>query len=208
MAEQRIQDTEQSFGNLFEAARSINAYEWAVLQGAESSERESLKQAAESLIAGAQQWPRGGLKAIKDTLARMGSDSPVDLDAREKALRMLCVRAEIQSETLTPTEDEVLRREYQVQRLTQGMGQGISVDDGQWDAMALDWVRVGAIAPDLHQGLRDRFIRGWEKRPMDSASPATLPIDDHGARRNPHDQRAEHTRRQGRDGSKVANRRW
>ena len=184
------------------------AYEWAVLQGADSSERESLKQAAESLIAGAQQWPRGGLKLIKDTLAGTGADSPVDLEVREKALRILCVRAEIQSETLTPAEDEALRREHQVQRLTQGMGQGINVDDGQWDAMALDWVRIGAIAPDLHQSLRDRFIRSWEKRPMDSASPATLPIDDHGARRNSHDQRAEHTRRQGRDGSKVANRRW
>jgi hypothetical protein len=207
MAQQRVRDTEQSFRNLFEAARSINNYEWAVLQGAESSELESLKQAAESLIAGAQQWPRGGLKAIKDTLARTGSDSP-DLEARENALRILCVRGEIQSETLTPAEDETLRREHQVQRLTQGMGQGISVDDGQWDVMALDWVRIGAVAPDLHQSLRDRFIRSWEKRPMDSASPATLPIDDHGAKRNSHDQRAEHTRRQERDGSKVANRRW
>jgi hypothetical protein len=207
IARQRLQDTEQSFRNLFEAARSINTYEWAVLQDAESSEPESLKQAAESLIAGVQQWPRGGLKAIKDALARTGS-APVDLEAREKALRILCVRGEIQSETLTPAEDEALRREHQVQRLTQGMGQGISVDDGQWDAMALDWVRIGAIAPDLHQNLRDRFIRSWEKRPMDSASPATLPIDEHGAKRNSQDQRAEHTRRQGRDGSKVANRRW
>jgi Domain of Unknown Function (DUF349) len=208
MAQQRVRDTEQSFRNLFEAARSINTYEWAVLQDAESSERESLKQAAESLIAGAQQWPKGGLKAIKDTLARTGSDSPVDLDAREKALRILCVRGEIQSETLTPAEDEALRREHQVQRLTQGMGQGLSVDDGQWDAMALDWVRIGAVAPDLHQSLQDRFIRSWEKRPMDSASPATLPIDDHSAKRNSHDQRADHTRRQERDGSRVANRRW
>ena len=207
IARQRLRDTEQSFRNLFEAARSINTYEWAVLQGAESSELESLKQAAESLIAGVQQWPRGGLKAIKDALARTGS-APVDLEAREKALRILCVRGEIQSETLTPAEDEALRREHQVQRLTQGMGQGISVDDGQWDAMALDWVRIGAIAPDLYQSLRDRFILSWEKRPMDSASPATLPIDDHGAKRNSQDQRAEHTRRQGRDGSKVANRRW
>ena len=207
MARQRLRDTEQSFRNLFEAARSINTYEWAVLQGAESSELESLKQAAESLIAGAQQWPRGGLKAIKDTLARTGAE-PVDLEARDKALRILCVRGEIQSETPTPAEDEALRREHQVQRLTQGMGQGISVDDGQWDAMALDWVRIGAIAPDSHQSLRDRFILSWEKRPMDSASPATLPIDDHGAKRNSHDQRPEHGRRQGRDGSKVGNRRW
>ncbi|MDP9008582.1 MAG: DUF349 domain-containing protein [Pseudomonadota bacterium] len=206
MAQQRVRDTEQSFRNLFEAARSIHAYEWAVLQGTESSEQETLKQAADSFIANAQQWPRGGLKAIKDTLARTGSDSPVDLEVREKALRILCVRGEIQSETPTPAEDEALRREHQVQRLTQGMGQGVSADDGEWDAMALDWVRIGGVAPDLYESLRDRFIRSWEKRPLNSASPT--PVDDRSAKRTSHDQRTEHTRRQGRDGSKVANRRW
>jgi len=197
MAQQRVRDTEQSFTNLFEAARSINAYEWAVLQGAESSERETLQQAAESFIASAQQWPRGGLKAIKDTLARTGSNSAVDLEAREKALRILCVRSEIQSETPTPPEDAVLRREHQVQRLTQGMGQGFSGDDGEWDAMALEWIRVGAVAPDLYESLRERFIRRWEKRPIGISPLTTLQFDDGGVKRKSHDQRADQTRRHG-----------
>jgi Domain of Unknown Function (DUF349) len=163
VAQQHVRDMEQSFTNLFEASRSVAAYEWAVLRGAESSDRETLKQSAESFIAGVRQWPKEGLKAIKDSLAQSGSGADVDLGARERALRLLCVRGEIQSEIPTPAEDEALRREHQVQRLMQGMGQGVGADHGEWDGMALEWIRIGAIAPDLHDSLRDRFMRCWGK---------------------------------------------
>jgi Domain of Unknown Function (DUF349) len=197
MAQQRVRETEQSFRNLFEAARSTNAYEWAVLQGAEPAEQETLRQAAESFISSAQQWPRGGLKAIKEALARAGSEPDVDREVREKDLRILCVRVEIQSETPTPAEDETLRREHQVQRLTQGMGQGFRGDDGEWDAMALEWIRVGAVAPDLYESLRERFMRCWEKRPIGILPLTTLQFDDGGVKRKSHDQRADQTRRHG-----------
>ncbi|HSZ08253.1 MAG TPA: DUF349 domain-containing protein [Steroidobacteraceae bacterium] len=205
--QQRVRDTEQSFRNLFEAARSIHAYEWAVLRDAEPSEREALKQAAESFIAGTQPWPKGGLKAVKDVLAASDSGSEIDIESREQALRMLCVRGEIQSDTATPAEDEGLRRRHQVQRLTQAMGQGIGGDAGDWDAMALEWVRIGAIAPDVHENLRQRFMRCWEKRPMGDAAPTAWQGDE-GNKRKSHDHRGEQTRSRGRDGSKVANRRW
>jgi hypothetical protein len=161
VAEQHARDAERSFTNLFEAARSVDAYEWAVLQGAESSDREALKQSAESFIAGVRQWPKEGLKAIRDSLARSGSSADADLRSRERALRLLCVRGEIRSEISTPAEDEALRREYQVQRLMQGMGQGVGADHGEWDAMALEWIRIGAVAPELHDILRERFMRCW-----------------------------------------------
>jgi hypothetical protein len=164
VAQQRARDAEQSFTNLFEAARSINAYEWAVLQGAEPDDQETPKQAAESFIANVLQWPKGGLKAIKESVARVESIAMVDYEAREKELRILCVRVEIHSETSTPAEDEALRREYQVQRLMRGIGQGSSADDGDWDAIALEWIRIGAIEPDLHDRLKERFLRSWKRR--------------------------------------------
>jgi hypothetical protein len=204
VAQQQLRDTEQSFTNLFEASRSINAHEWAVLQGAESSERETLKQSAENFIAGVRQWPKDGLKAIKDCLVQSGSGAEVDLQARERALRLLCVRGEIQSELLTPAEDETLRREHQVQRLMQGMGQGVGADHGEWNAMALEWIRIGAVAPDLHDSLRERFLRCWEKRPVAGSAPATFPKDraDH---RKSNDERPGKTRRDGRDRSNAEN---
>jgi hypothetical protein len=206
VAEQHLRDTEQSFTNLFEASRSVNAYEWAVLQGAESSDREMLQQSAENFIAGVRQWPKEGLKAIKECLAQAGSSADVDLGAREKALRLLCVRGEIQSEISTPAEDEALRREHQVQRLMQGMGQGVGADHEEWNAMALEWIRIGAVAPDLHDSLWERFMRCWEKRPTGSSAPATY-LGDSADHRKSHDGRPGKTRRDGRDRSNAENRR-
>ena len=56
---------------------------------------------------------------------------------------MLCVRAETLKETATPAEDEALRREYQVKRLMQGMGQGRSAEDGDWWTLVMERLRVG-----------------------------------------------------------------
>jgi uncharacterized protein DUF349 len=206
VAEQQLRDTEQSFTNLFEASRSVNAYEWAVVQGAESSDRETVKQSAESFIASVRQWPKEGLKAIRDSLARCDSGAEIDLAARERALRLLCVRGEIQSELSTPAEDEALRREHQVQRLVQGMGQGVGADHGDWDAMALEWIRIGAITPDLHGSLRERFMRCWEKRPLAGAAPATFQGDGNDHRKS-QDGRPGRTRRDGRDRSNADHRR-
>jgi hypothetical protein len=161
--QQRVRAAKQSFIALFEAAKRIHAYQWAVLQAAELPEREALKLAAESFIADVQQWPKGGLKAIKEILAGADSISSGELAARERALKMMCIRGEIRSETPSPPADEALRREYQVQRLMQGMGQGIGADDGGWDAMVIEWIRIGAVAPDLHQSLQARFLESWEK---------------------------------------------
>jgi hypothetical protein len=206
VAEQQLRDTEQSFTNLFEASRSVNAYERAVLRGAESSDRETLKQSAENFIAGVRHWPKEGLKAIKDSLAQAGAGADVDLGTREKALRLLCVRGEIQSEISTPAEDEALRREHQVQRLMQGMGQGVSADHEEWNAMALEWIRIGAVAPDLHDSLRERFMRCWEKRATGSSAPATF-LHAGADHRKSHDGRPAKTRRDGRDRSNAENRR-
>jgi hypothetical protein len=165
---------EQSLTNLFEAGRHIRTYEWARVRNAEVSERETLKQAAETFIASVQHWPKGGLQAVKETLEKAGAVSDADSAAREKALRMLCIRCEIYGEMPTPPEDEALRREYQVQRLMQGMGQGSHADDGDWDAMMLEWIRIGAVSPAVHESLQNRFMRCRAKRPVRSLQRSTF----------------------------------
>jgi hypothetical protein len=203
MAEQRMRDAEQSFTDLFEAGRHIQAYEWAAVQNAEASEREMLKQAAETFIAGVQHWPKGGLQAVTEKFAKAGSVSDADSAARERALRILCIRGEIHSDTPTLPEDEALRREYQVQRLMQGMGQGSRVDDGDWDAMALEWIRIGAVSPAVHESLQCRFMRCWAKRPVRSPERSNFQLDDGADGRKGHESRAGQMRR-GREGSKIA----
>jgi len=58
---------------------------------------------------------------------------------------------------LLSSEDQALRREYQVQRLIQGMGQGITADSTQLDTLALQWLRAGPIEEDTYLRLLDRF---------------------------------------------------
>lgn len=213
IARQHLLDAEQSFTNLFEAGRYIRAYEWAVGQNAGASERDALKQAAQIFIASVRQWPKEGLQALVDGLARAdsaGAVSDAENAAREKALRLLCIRCEIHSETPTPAEDEALRREYQVQRLMQRMGQGSHVGDAEWDAMALEWVRVGAVSPVLHESLQDRFMHCRAKNPARSPRRVAFPLSDGADNYTEHDAHKAHgsrprqTRPHGRDGSKAA----
>jgi hypothetical protein len=155
--QQHERDAEQSVANLLEASRQVAAYQRSVALHAGDAVCDTQKQTAEAFIAGVRDWPKGGLQALKDALATPLSGAAVDWHARERALRILCIRAEIHGDNPTPAEDDALRREYQVQRLMRGMGQGSSADE-DWNALLLEWVRVGAVSPQLQEELQGRFM--------------------------------------------------
>jgi hypothetical protein len=154
VAQQQVRDAERSWDDLFEAANRVRAYRLAVAKQAGVEERDTLRQAAEAYLASVGQWPKGGLEAIKLQLAKEG---PADVAANEAALKMLCIRAEILTDTPTPPEDQQLRREYQVQRLIRSMGQGIAADEAQLDAMAIEWIGVGPVEEAAYGQLLKRF---------------------------------------------------
>jgi hypothetical protein len=72
---------------------------------------------------------------------------------------MLCIRAEVLTDTPTPSEDQALRREYQLQRLVKNMGQGLRIDETQLDAMAMEWVSTGPVEDAVYEPLLQRFRR-------------------------------------------------
>ena len=78
-------------------------------------------------------------------------------------MRTLCIRAEILTDVATPAEDQGLRREYQVQRLVKGMGQGITADEGHIDDMTLEWIGVGPTEETTYLVLLERFKRCRER---------------------------------------------
>jgi hypothetical protein len=160
VAQQQARAAERSWDDLFEAANRVRVYRLAVARQADVSERDALRQAAEGYVASVGQWPKGGLEAIKQELAREGSG---DVAANEAALRMLCIRAEILTDRPTPPEDQPLRREYQVKRLIQTMGQGIAADEAQLDTMAIEWVGVGPTDEGAYEQLLTRF-QGCRRR--------------------------------------------
>ena len=154
VAQQQARDAEQSWSNLFEAANTVRAYRLSIARGAPGAEREALRQAAEDHVAGIVQWPKGALAVIRSELAREAAN---DLAANEEALRQLCIRAEVFADRPTPTEDQPRRREYQVQRLVRGMGQGAAADEAQLDTLALEWVGVGPTEEGTYRQLLERF---------------------------------------------------
>ena len=172
LAEQDRRAAEAAESNLFEAARHIRAYERAVLRDAPPEEREALRNAAESFIADVQRWPKGGLQALKLALTRADSASGADDSARESALRMLCIRGEILSSTPTPPEDEARRHDHEMRLLVESMGQGGHADDRDWETMLLEWIAIGAVAPEVHEDLERRFMRCLAKRPSKASQEA------------------------------------
>jgi hypothetical protein len=154
VARQQARDAERSWTNLFEAANLVRAYRLSIARNAQVAERDALRQAAEDHVAGIAQWPKGGLAVIRGELAREDGN---DLAANERALRELCIRAEVFADRPTPPEDQPLRREYQVQRLVRGMGQGATSDEAQLDTLAIEWVGVGPTEEGIYRQLLERF---------------------------------------------------
>ena len=158
VAEVRARDKQQSFSQMLEAARHIQAYGYAVAQNAAPAERDALKLTAETFIAAVQHWPKGAAPMLKEAWQKAETAAAGELAANENALRTLCIRSEIFGDRPTPPEDQSLRREYQMQRL-QRMGQRSEEDSDAWETLALTWVRIGPIAPAEQQSLLARFVR-------------------------------------------------
>jgi hypothetical protein len=159
IARQHARDAERSWHDLFEAANHVRAYRLAAARGL-ASLLDTLKEAAETCIASVPRWPEGGLDILKQGLA---AEHSADFAANEATLRMLCIRAEVLTDTPTPPEDQALRREYQLQRLVKSMGQGLRADETQLDAMAIEWVRVGPVDDAGYEPLLQRFRRCRER---------------------------------------------
>jgi Domain of Unknown Function (DUF349) len=164
LSRQRASEKEQSFADLLEAARRIHTYAWAAAAGAPPSEREALKQAAEAYISGVSRWPKGAAEALAEAWAKADAESAEkpaadgSAAAHESALRMLCIRLEILADRPTPPEDQAQRREYQMRRLVERMGQRSETAQDDFESLLLEWVRAGGgVAPVTYESLLERF---------------------------------------------------
>jgi hypothetical protein len=164
IARQHARDAERAWNDLFEAANHVRAYRLAVARSLDTEKLDTLKEAAETCIASVQRWPRSGLESLREGLRQgLARERSADLAANEAALKMLCIRAEVLTDMPTPPEDQLLRREYQLQRLVQSMGQGVRADETQLDTMAIEWVSVGPVEETVYQPLLQRFRRCRER---------------------------------------------
>lgn len=151
--EQRLQEERQSWSHLFAASNEVRLFQLAGLEKSEA-ELEALRQSVRSTIDGVLQWPKGGLQAIERKLAQPAS---ADVAVNEAALRKLCIRAEILTDTPTPTADQPLRREHQLQSLVQGMGQSADSRRDSFEALVFEWIAVGPTSTNVYYELLERF---------------------------------------------------
>ena len=112
LAQQRERDAEQVYDDLLEAARRIDGYGWSVVQGAAQEQKEALQSEAKSHIGSVTQWPKGAPALLEQAWSRAESATVAEAADQERALRMLCIRAEIAADVPTPEEDQDLRRSF------------------------------------------------------------------------------------------------
>lgn len=154
VSQQQALDAERGWTDLLEAANHVRAYRLAVAHQADAAELEGLKQEARQRLDAAAGSPKRGLQVVRNAFAQPVGN---DLAANESVLRMLCIRAEILTETPTPAADQRLRREYQVKRLSEGMGQGIETDPAELDTLTLEWLSTGPTEDAVYADLVERF---------------------------------------------------
>jgi hypothetical protein len=142
------------------AATLVRAYALAHAQGLTAADCEALRVPAAAAVAALEHAPKGARavleKQMNDVAAGTVND---DLAANEAALRLLCVRAELMTDTPTPPADLEMRREYQMQRLVASMGRGERVTPADLDDLALEWLSVGPVETAVYEALAARFGR-------------------------------------------------
>lgn len=154
VTQQHARDAEQGWIGVLDAANYVRAYRLAQARNVDAAEIESLQRAAEDRLANGLKLPKRGVEALRAALAQPANTDAV---ANERALRKLCIRAEILTDTPTPDADQALRREYQVQRLMESMGQGVKAEHGQLDTFTIEWLGVGPTEEAVYLQLLDRF---------------------------------------------------
>ncbi len=165
-------EAEAAEASVFTAARHVRAYQRAVLRG--DADRDALKAAAVSYLDSVARWPgKAILQALRQGISRaeQGEFAQGDDAAREQALRRLCIRAEILGGRITPPEDAGLRREMELQLLSQGLGQVRQADERAWEALRLEWLGLDAAEPDVHDALEQRFTSSLKLRRREQRSP-------------------------------------
>lgn len=141
----------QVWEDLFEASNKIRLAQLA----SDPADEKALQQQARDFIDSVRQWPKHGLAAIEQKIIT-GADSAKKEDY-EQALKILCIRAEILSDSPTPADDKALRMQYQVSQLQQNFGNSGGETSDNLQALILDWVAVGPVVTNVYDRLLTRF---------------------------------------------------
>ena len=149
VAKQRQREADVAWDNLFAASDRVRVHQ---LEGAETVDQ------VREYIATIKHWPKGGAQAVERKLAQ----APSNPSTNEAALRVLVIRGEVATGLPTPESDQTQRRVMQLQALVNGTGRTTATPKEQLEALAFEWVAVGAVPTDGYAPLFARFRQAWE----------------------------------------------
>lgn len=138
---------------MFSANKLVNDYELALVKGKlpDLADQAELQTQIDAIT----QWPSGGLKAIQQKLAR--ANGSADIAENLTALRELCVRADILTDSVTPASEQALRTAFQVNQLQQNFGRKAQDIGSEIENLVFEWIAVGAIETKDYDLLYERF---------------------------------------------------
>lgn len=153
LKDERLLLKQQIWINLFAANKAINTHELGLVKGKQPdlADQAELQTQIDSIT----QWPSGGLKAIQQKLAR--ANGGADLTENFNALRELCIRAEILTDTSTPAAEQALRTSFQVNQLQQNFGRKTQDTATEFENLVFEWIAVGAVEDKEYDALASRF---------------------------------------------------
>lgn len=157
LKDERIALKQQIWINLFSANKIVNDYELALVKGKspDLADQALLQTQAQTQIDAITQWPSGGLKAIQQKLAR--ANGSADLTENLNALRELCIRADILTDSATPASEQALRTAFQVNQLQQNFGRKAQDATSEFENLVFEWIAVGAVDAKDYEPLFVRF---------------------------------------------------
>lgn len=104
------------------------------------------------------EWEQAIERRRQQSLAAAQNGQSPDFDTNEQLLRELCVELEILMDLETPAEDRQRRRDYQMRKLQQGLGQsGNSNRHEQLERLQIAWYCASPAAPAVQSQLQQRF---------------------------------------------------
>jgi len=157
LKDERVALKQQIWINLFAANKIVNDYELTLIKGKllDLADQALLQTQTQTQIDAITQWPSGGLKAIQQKFAR--ANGSADLAENLNALRELCIRADILTDSATPASEQPLRTVFQVNQLQQNFGRKTQDTPSEFENLVFDWVAVGAVDTKDYEPLFARF---------------------------------------------------
>ncbi len=150
ISDERSALKQQVWVNLFNANNLVRLHELALVKG-QASDETVLQAQIEAIT----HWPAGGLKAIQQKMSR--ANASADIEENVLALRNLCVRADILTDSPTPASEQPLRTAFQVNQLQQNFGRKAQDVAAEFENLVFDWIAIGAVETADYQSLFDRF---------------------------------------------------